>query len=367
MISFLDYKKVNEPHFEDIEKAVCRVIRSGWYILGDEVTNFEKEYAEYCGSQYCVGVGSGLDALSLILRAWKEMGRLKCGDEVIVPANTYIASILAVTENALVPVLVEPDIGTYNIDSTKIEQAITSKTKVIVAVHLYGQCADMAPIRQIASERGLLVMEDAAQSQGSLYRGVRSGNLSDAAAHSFYPGKNLGAIGEAGAVTTDDGELAHMIACLRNYGSEHKYVNKFKGVNSRIDELQAAILRIKLRHLDAENDHRRKIAKVYLDKLPQDSLILPKILSESDPCWHLFVVRVKDRGLFVAHLEKEAIKTTVHYPIPPHQQAAYAELNDKSFPLTEEIHRTCVSLPISPAHDLDDIARVCGVVSQYNP
>lgn len=365
MIPFLDYKAVNAPYFDEIEAAMSRVLRSGWYVLGPEVEGFEAEYAAYCGTQHCIGVGSGLDALILILRAWKELGKLQEGDEVIVPANTYIASILAITENRLVPVLVEPDEATYNINPKKIEAAITDKTRVIMAVHLYGQCADMDPINHIAEQHGLLVMEDAAQSQGALYKGRKSGSLSSAAAHSFYPGKNLGAIGEGGAVTTNDDELDDMIRRLRNYGSLTKYVNEVKGLNNRLDELQAAVLRVKLKHLDADNSKRSIVAETYLKNISNPSAILPLVLSESKPCWHLFIVRTLERDKLMNYMKDAGIGTSIHYPIPPHKQKAYLEFDELLLPLTEKIHREVVSLPISPAHTDEMILEVCRVINEY--
>ena len=365
MIPFLDYKAVNAPYFEEIEAAMSRVLRSGWYVLGPEVKGFEAEYAAYCGTQHCIGVSSGLDALILILRAWKELGKLKEGDEVIVPANTYIASILAITESRLVPVLVEPDEATYNLDPTKIEAAITDKTRVIMAVHLYGQCADMDPINAIAAKHSLLVMEDAAQSQGATYHGRRSGNLSDAAAHSFYPGKNLGAIGEGGAVTTHDGELEDMVRRLRNYGSHVKYENEVKGLNNRLDELQAAVLRVKLKYLDRDNARRKSVAEAYLAGIINQDLVLPTVFPNCEPCWHLFVVRTTNRDRVMEYLKENGVGSAIHYPIPPHQQLAYSEWNSISYPITEAIHRECVSLPISPVHDSAEILRVCELLNIY--
>lgn len=368
MIPFLDYKAVNAPYFEEIEAAMSRVLRSGWYVLGPEVEAFESEYAAYCGTKFCVGVGSGLDALILILRAWKQLGYLAEGDEVIVPANTYIASILAITENRLVPILVEPDEHTYNLDPKKIEQAITAKTRAILPVHLYGQCADMDPINMIAKKHNLLVIEDAAQSQGATYRNHKSGNLGDAAAHSFYPGKNLGAIGEGGAVTTNDPELAERIRILRNYGSHVKYENLVQGVNNRLDELQAAILRVKLRYLAADTEKRREIANTYLNQLSSVrhfDLILPHVANYGQPCWHLFVVRTKERERFMKHLQAYGVASAIHYPIPPHQQPAYAEWNDMSLPITEAIHRECVSLPISAVHSIASISLVIQAIGKF--
>lgn len=366
MIPFLDYKAVNEPYFEEIEAAMSRVLRSGCYVLGPEVSRFEAEYAQYCGSELCVGVSSGLDALILILRAWKTLGKLKEGDEVIVPANTYIASILAITENRLNPILVEPDEATYNLDPSKLEAAITSKTKVIMAVHLYGQCADMDPINQVAQKYGLLVMEDAAQSQGACYNKKMSGALSDAAAHSFYPGKNLGAVGEGGAITTDDKELEDTIRMLRNYGSHVKYENRLQGLNNRLDELQAAILRVKLNHLDDDNRRRELVAKTYLKEISSPLVVLPTVISGGAPCWHLFVVRVEERERFIDLLKVNGIGSAIHYPIPPHRQEAYHVLSEKPYPITELIHQECVSLPISPAHTVEQACLIADVINQFD-
>ena len=364
-IPFLDYRAVNEPYFDAIEVAVRRVLESGWYVLGPEVEAFEREYASYCGVQHCVGVSSGLDALILMLEAWKKQGRLSIGDEVIVPANTYIASMLSVSKTGLVPVPVEPDERTYNINPDRIEEAITKRTRVIMAVHLYGQCADMDPVHGIAQRHNLLVMEDAAQAHGASYRGAMAGNLSDAAAFSFYPGKNLGAIGEAGAVITNDCELAGLIRILRNYGSAQKYSNQVKGVNNRLDELQAAILRIKLPYLDSDNAKRSEIAQAYLEQIENSMVTLPYVADYGQPCWHLFVVRVKNRDRFMAYLEKQGIQTTIHYPVPPHKQAAYTEWNNCSYPITESIHLEVVSLPISPVLGKESVKSVCEVVNQY--
>ena len=366
-IPFLDYRAVNEPYFDEIQAAVKRVLESGWYVLGTEVASFEKEYAAYCGTAHCVGVSSGLDALVLILEGWKALGKLQTGDEVIVPANTYIASILAISKAGLKPVLVEPDSRTYNLDPNLIEAAVTPRTRAIMAVHLYGQCADMAPIYAIAQQHGLLVMEDAAQAHGATYKDRKAGNLSDAAAHSFYPGKNLGAIGEGGAVTTNNSQLAETIEMLRNYGSKKKYYNQLKGGNHRIDELQAAILRVKLPHLDRDNAARKAIADVYLKEIRNPLVQLPYIADYGQSCWHLFVVRVQQRERFMAYLKEHGIGTVVHYPVPPHQQEAYKEeLGDRSYPITEAIHDQVVSLPISPVLKDTWAQKVADVVNQYD-
>lgn len=362
-IPFLDYRSVNEPYFEEMEAAFRRVLHSGWYVLGKEVSSFEEEYAAYCGTTHCVGASSGLDALILILEAWKELGRLKEGDEVIVPANTYIASILAITKARLVPILVEPDERTYNIDPNLIEEAITDRTRVIMAVHLYGQCADMDPINKIADEHGVLVMEDAAQAHGAIYNGKKAGNLSDAAAHSFYPGKNLGAIGEGGAVTTNDTEMANMVSIMRNYGSEKKYHNQVKGMNNRLDELQAALLRVKLPNLDKDNSHRAKLAEIYLNSINHPEIRLPSVAEYGVPCWHLFVVRTPERDRLISYLDDKGITTAIHYPIPPHLQPAYSEWSNFSYPVTEAIHREVVSLPMSPVLSEE---QVCLVINKLN-
>ncbi len=357
MIKFLDLKAVNEQYRSEIDAAIKRVLDSGWYLLGEEVSSFEREFADYCGTKQCIGVANGLDALILILMGYRELGVMAAGDEVIVPANTYIASILAISRAGLIPVLVEPEERTYNIDPAKIEEAITEKTKAIMAVHLYGQCADMDPICAIAKKHGLKVVEDAAQAHAATYRGRKAGSLGDAAGFSFYPGKNLGALGDGGAVTTSDGDLAEVISALRNYGSHEKYHNKYKGMNSRLDEIQAAILRVKLKYLDQDTEKRREVANCYLKELstfsfPGSNLILPYTAEECSHAWHLFVIRSKERDQLAEHLKQQGIQTMIHYPIPPHHQQAYPELSGQSLPLTETIHREVLSLPISPCLNL---------------
>lgn len=348
-IPYLDYRTLNEPYFDDYLAAVRRVLESGWYVLGKEVEAFEEEYAAWTGTKHCVGVANGLDALILVLDAWKQLGRMKNGDEVIVPANTYIASILAVSRVGLVPVPVEPDIRTYNIDPALIEAAITPRTRAILAVHLYGQCADMDSITKIAKEHSLLVLEDSAQAHGATHRGVKAGALGDASGHSFYPGKNLGAIGDAGAVTTNDSELAEAVRTLRNYGSREKYVNRYQGYNSRLDELQAAILRVKLQFLDEQNTQRQGIAERYLNEIRHSAVTLPFISEDNVSTWHIFVVRTSARDVLQRHLASRGIGTIIHYPIPPHRQEAYAEWKDRSFPVSEQIHREVLSLPLNQA------------------
>jgi dTDP-4-amino-4,6-dideoxygalactose transaminase len=369
MIKFLDLKKVNDAHGTEISAAIQRVLDSGWYLLGEEVSSFEREFADYCGTKHCLGVANGLDALILILMAYRELGVMAEGDEVIVPANTYIASILAISRAGLKPVLVEPDERTYNIDPNLIEAAITEKTKAIMAVHLYGQCADMDPICAIAKKHGLKVIEDAAQAHAATYRGRMTGSLGDAAGFSFYPGKNLGALGDGGAVTTSDDQLAEAIRALRNYGSHQKYHNKYKGMNSRLDEIQAAILRVKLKALDEDTDKRRQVAQCYLDSLSAIShsqLVLPYVATYGEPAWHLFVVRLKERDALAAHLQQAGIQTMIHYPIPPHHQAAYPEFSGYSLPMTEAIHREVLSLPISPVMAQDEVVQVVRVLQSAN-
>jgi dTDP-4-amino-4,6-dideoxygalactose transaminase len=363
MISFLDLKKLNAQYRDELIEACIKVIDSGWYIQGNECQVFEKEFANYCGTKYCIGVGNGLDALTIILRAYKEIGFIKDGDEVIVPSNTYIATILAISHNNLVPVLVEPDINTYLIDPKKIEEKITSKTKAIMPVHLYGQTCEMNKINEIAKKYNLKVIEDSAQSHGAYYKNKRSGNLADASGFSFYPGKNLGALGDGGAVTTNDKELAECIKALRNYGSHKKYENLYKGVNSRLDEIQAAMLRVKLKYLDKEIKNRRKIAKLYLENINNNKIILPKIREEDNHVWHLFVIRTKERDRLQKYLLKNGIQALIHYPIPPHKQVAYKEWNNSSYPISEKIHNEVLSLPIS--YNEDDILKICKIVNRF--
>ncbi|RFZ84809.1 DegT/DnrJ/EryC1/StrS family aminotransferase [Mucilaginibacter terrenus] len=351
MVQFLDLLKVNQPHADELRKAFERVLNSGWYILGNEVKNFENEFAHYCGVQHCIGVANGLDALTLIFRAYKELGLMTDGDEVLVASNAYIASILAISANNLVPVLIEPNIDTYNIDPLLIEEKITLKTKAILPVHLYGQLCDMAAINTIAQKHGLKVVEDCAQSHGAQLNSKKCGNLGDAAGFSFYPTKNLGTLGDAGAVTTNDSKLAETIRALLNYGSHVKYQNVYKGVNSRLDELQAAFLSVKLKYLDEETGIRRKIATYYLNEIKNPEIILPEVTSEESHVWHLFVIRCKNRDNLQAFLQKHGIQTVVHYPIPPHKQLAYREWNKVCYPVSEKIHNEVLSLPLIELFD----------------
>lgn len=365
MINFLDLKKLNAAYAPQLLEACARVIDSGWFIGGSELASFEREFAEYCGVEQCVGVANGLDALTLTLRAWKEMGRLREGDEVIVPANTYIASVLAITENRLVPVFVEPDPATFNLSAAGMRAALTAKTKAVVAVHLYGQLAAMPGIMDLAQEHDLLVLEDAAQSHGASIGGRKAGTWGHAAGFSFYPGKNLGALGDAGAMVTNDAELAKVVRALGNYGSYKKYENQYQGVNSRLDEIQAAMLRVKLAHLDDEIAARRKIAGAYRAGIDNPAVQLPLVLDEQAHVWHLFVVRSERRDQLQAFLAEQGVQTLIHYPIPPHKQQAYAEYGALALPATEAIHREVLSLPISPVMTEQEIAAVVRAVNAY--
>lgn len=364
MIPFLDLKKINARFEKEIMECMHRVLSSGWYILGKEVEQFEHEFSSYIGTKYCIGVSNGLDALTLIIKAYG----IGPGDEVIVPSNTYIASILAVTVNGATPILVEPNINSYNINPALIEQKITRNTKAILAVHLYGQTCDMEPIKKLADKYGLKIIEDCAQAHGAEFKGKKAGNLGDVAGFSFYPGKNLGALGDAGAVTTNDNELALKIVALRNYGSHKKYENKYIGVNARLDELQAAVLKVKLKYLDSDNRRRREIAKFYINNIKNEQLILPS-LELGDPLshvWHVFVVRVQNRKAFQEYLLTKEIQTLIHYPIPPHHQEAYREWRGQAYPISERIHKEILSLPISPVMSEEDIEKVVEAINAYS-
>jgi len=364
MIPFLDLKAINAQYRDELIAAATRVIDSGWYIQGTEVQSFEEEFADYCGSKHCIGVANGLDALTLTLRAWKEMGKLKEGDEVIVPANTYIASILAITENRLKPVLVEPDEATFNLCPEKTAAAITPNTKAIVAVHLYGQISPMPELMQLADEHGLLVLEDAAQAHGASIDGRKAGSWGHAAGFSFYPGKNLGALGDAGAVTTDDEELAKTIRALGNYGSHKKYENLYQGVNSRLDEIQAAMLRVKLRHLDDEIESRRNVAEYYLAHIENPNIQLPVVGNPESHVWHLFVVQSGTRDALQKHLAEQGVQTLIHYPIAPHHQPAFHHWREFQFPLTEKIHQQVLSLPMGPLVDADSLKYIVDLLNK---
>ena len=365
-IKFLDLLKVNEPYFPKLMESTKLFFEKGWYILGSEVESFEHEYAEFCGVKHCIGVSNGLDALRLIFDAYKSLGKIKEGDEVIVPSNTYIASILSITQSGLTPILVEPDISTYNIDPKKVSDAITSKTKAVLAVHLYGQLSDMKPLEEICRKHKLFLFEDAAQSQGATYQdGRTSGNLSDAAGHSFYPGKNLGALGDAGAVTTNSTEIAETIKALRNYGSHKKYYNIYEGFNMRLDENQAAWLRIKLKGLNKENEHRQKLAIIYNNNLKLNDLIVPKQASYGKHIYHIYAVLHPKRDDLQNYLLQNGIQTLIHYPIPPHKQEAFKNWNNMSFPISEKIHKQELSLPMSPVHTIEEIKYVCDIINNF--
>ena len=365
MIPFLDLKAINAQYRDELIDACTRVIDSGWYIGGNELEQFEEQFANYCGTKYAIGVANGLDALILTLRAWKELGKLKDGDEVIVPSNTYIASILAISANNLTPILVEPCLNSFNIDPRKIEAAITSKTRAILPVHLYGQLANMPAIMDIAKRHELLVLEDSAQAHGASLEGKRAGSWGDASGFSFYPGKNLGALGDAGAITTSDEELANILRALRNYGSHEKYKNLFQGVNSRLDEIQAAMLNVKLSHLDAEIANRRKVANAYLDGIDNKAIILPIKENDSAHVWHVFVIRCERRDELQKYLIENGVQTLIHYPIPPHQQSAYKEWNELSYPISERIHAEVLSLPIGPTMTMEDVNTVIQICNEF--
>jgi dTDP-4-amino-4,6-dideoxygalactose transaminase len=365
MIQFLSLKDITAKYAEEIHEAVKRVVDSGWYLQGEENNRFERNYSAYIGSKHTVGCANGLDALIWIFRAYIEMGLMKQGDEVIVPANTYIASILAITENGLKPVLVEPSLLNYQIDEDNIEKAITSRTRAILIVHLYGQCAYTEKIARLCEKYNLKLIEDNAQAHGCLYRGKKTGSLGDAAGHSFYPGKNLGALGDGGAITTNDDELAKVVRALANYGSSEKYVFKYTGRNSRLDEIQAAILDVKLRHLDEDVAKRKQVAKFYIDNITNPKIITPIVKDWDEHVFHLFPIRCEQRNDLQKYLSENEIQTVIHYPIPPHKQECYKEWNDLSFPITEKIHNEELSLPMSPCLTEEQIREVVRVVNEF--
>ncbi len=366
MIQFLDLKKVNAQYAKEIGEQLLDTFNSGWYLNGNKLKQFEQNLATYLNSPNVIGVGNGLDALRLILRAYKELGVLNDGDEVMVPANTYIASILAITDNNLVPVLVEPALGSYNIDLSLIEKNITSKTKVIMLVHLYGQTVFGEELIEFAKKYNLKIVEDNAQAIGAEWEGIKSGNLGDAAGFSFYPGKNLGALGDGGAVSCKSQELAEKVRTLANYGSSKKYVNQLKGLKSRLDEIQAAVLDVKLKFIDADNQYRREIATRYANEIVNPAIVLP-IYPENELAhvWHLFVIRTSERENLQSYLSENGIQTLIHYPIPPHQQEAYKEYNSLSFPISEKIHSEVVSLPMSPVLESNEVDKIISVVNEY--
>ncbi|WP_373514125.1 DegT/DnrJ/EryC1/StrS family aminotransferase [Persicitalea sp.] len=362
MIPFLDLRQINAPHQAAIEAAVQQVVRSGWYVLGQEVQVFEKSFADFCEAEHCVGVANGLDALQLILQAYD----FPKGSEVIIPANTYIASVLSVSFLGLTPVWVEPDATTMLLNPSLIEKKITKKTKAIMPVHLYGRSCEMTAIGKIAEKYGLKVITDAAQAHGAKHQGSRAAILGDASAFSFYPTKNLGALGDAGAVVTSDGELAEKLRHLRNYGSLKKYVNEYQGINSRLDEIQAAVLNVKLPHLNAENERRRQIARRYLQEINLPDLTLPPGDQIEDDVWHLFVVRHPRREAFIQYLEHHGIQTNIHYPLPIHHQKAYLEYRHLSLPITEQIHREVISLPLNTVLTEEEITLIINIVNLYS-
>lgn len=377
MIKFLDLEKINNRFRTEIDKRIAKILDKGWYLQGEENETFCENFAKFCGTKYCLGVANGLDALNLIIKGF-GFGN---GDEIIVPANTYIASILAISENGCTPVLVEPDINTYNINPDLIEEKITNKTKAIMVVHLYGQVVQMEKIWELAKKYNLKIIEDSAQAHGSAYningltphpnpllkerKYLRVGNLGDASAFSFYPGKNLGCMGDGGAITTNDKELYEKIKAIANYGSDRKYHHIYKGTNSRLDEIQAAVLDVKLKYLEKDNERRREIAKYYRENIKNNKIILPETYDENASVWHVFVVRTENRDEFQKYLSDNEIQTIIHYPTPPHKQGAYSEWNNLSFPVSEEIHRTIISLPISPVMTNEEVKKVVEVINEY--
>lgn len=365
MIKFLDINAVNKPYEEAFQHKFKALLDKGWYILGDEVKAFEREFALYCGSKYCIGVGNGLDALTLIFKAYIELGKLAPGDEVIVPANTYIASILGVIHAGLIPVFVEPNPATFNIDSKEIEKALSPKTKAILAVHLYGQLASMPQIRGLAEKYQLLLIEDAAQAHGAEFDGTKAGHFGDAAGFSFYPGKNLGCLGDGGAVTTDNEALAQMIRSLANYGSQQKYYNDFIGYNSRLDEMQAAFLRLRLPGLDQENLKRKTIAFRYLSEITNSKISLPFYDGSSNHVFHIFVIRTENRNDLQKYLTENGIQTMIHYPVAPHRQKAMNSYGNLSLPLTEKMHEEVLSLPMSPVLTDQEVSFIIATLNAY--
>lgn len=365
MIKFLELQKVTAKYADEIHEAVDRVVDYGWYLQGRENDNFEANYANYIGSKYCVGCANGLDALIWIFRAYIELGVMQPGDEVIVPANTYIASILAITENGLKPILVEPDIHTYQIDDSLIEAAITPRTKAILIVHLYGQCAYTDRIGELCKKYNLKLVEDNAQAHGCKFNGRTTGSIGDAAGHSFYPGKNLGALGDGGAVTTDDEVLANEVRALANYGSAKKYVFKYCGRNSRLDEIQAAILDVKLKHLDEDLAIRKQVAKYYIDNITNPKIVTPIVNDWDAHVFHLFPIRCAERDRLQQYLTENGVQTVIHYPIPPHKQECYKEWNTMSLPVTEQIHNEELSLPMSPVLKMEEVQIVVELINRF--
>lgn len=370
MIKFLDIQKINAQYGEELKQAAYEVINSGWYLLGEKVHQFESNLANFTATSHAIGVANGLDALRLILKAYIELGVLKEGDEIIVPANTYIATILAITDNRLKPVLVEPDINTYNLDISLIEQHITDRTRAIMVVHLYGRVCWSDELEAIARKYNLKIIEDNAQAIGALWNGKPTGSLGDAAGFSFYPGKNLGALGDSGAVTTSDDQLAEVVRTLANYGSKVKYYNHYQGLNSRLDEIQAAFLNVKLKYINAENQRRRDVAQLYCENIKHQGITLPmaqnSVAISLDHVWHLFVIRTSERSKLQQYLADSGIQSLIHYPVPPHKQLAYKEWNDEQLPITEKIHDEVLSLPISPVITIEEAGQVVEIVNSYS-
>ncbi len=372
MIKFLDLQKINAQYADELKQVVSEVIDSGWFLMGEKLSNFETKLAKYTGATHAIGVANGLDALRLILKAYMDMGLMKAGDEVIVPANTYIASVLAITDNGLIPVFVEPDAKSYNLDLTLIEKALTQKTKAIMVVHLYGQVCWNSDLNLLAKKHNLKIIEDNAQAIGAEWNGIKTGALGDAAGFSFYPGKNLGALGDAGAVTTNDSDLAERVRALGNYGSRKKYVNEFQGLNSRLDEIQAAFLEVKLKYIDTENQYRRQLAARYLKGItnPTIGLPFPNNTSSSpefnaEHVWHLFVIRHAKRDELQNYLTEKGIQTLIHYPIPPNKQLAYKSYNHLDFPITNLIHEEVLSLPLSPVMTFEEVNEVIVALNNF--
>lgn len=365
MIKFLDLQKINAQYAEELKQVASNVIDSGWYLQGEQIKKFETALQNFQEGGEAISVANGLDALRLILKGYIELGIMQEGDEIIVPANTYIASLLAITDNKLVPVLLEPDLNTYNLDLGLIEGEITSRTKAIMVVHLYGRVCWSVGLESLAQKYNLKIIEDNAQAIGARWNGVRTGNLGDAAGFSFYPGKNLGALGDSGAVTTKNPDLSKIIRSLANYGSSQKYVNQFQGLNSRMDEIQAAFLNVKLRYIDVENAQRQEIAEYYLKNISNKKIILPTSGENNEHVWHLFVIRTNDRNKLQEYLQEQGIQTLIHYPIPPHKQEAYKKLNTVSLPITELIHQEVLSLPISPVLSVDEMEKVVSALNKF--
>ncbi len=371
-IKFLDLQKINAQHAQELKQVASEVIDSGWFLLGDRLKKFETQLAHFNGVKHAIGVANGLDALRLILKAYINLGVLKVGDEVIVPANTYIASLLAISDNGLIPVLVEPDAQTFNLDIEKLEKSVTPNTKAIMVVHLYGQICWNEKLEALAKKHNLKILEDNAQAIGALWNGKKSGNLGDAAGFSFYPGKNLGALGDAGAITTNDDLLAEQVRALGNYGSKEKYVNEFQGLNSRLDEIQAGFLSVKLKYIDAENQYRRQIAQRYLTEIKNPSIQLPflvnttsKVSENLEHVWHLFVIKTEERDKLKQYLEDHGIQTLIHYPIPPNKQLAYKEMNHIDYPITNRIHQEVLSLPISPVMSDEEVTMIINQINSF--